>query len=59
MLRVKQVKYESRYSDKTKRPKPKEKKIRILPENSAEDHGFSRERCWGYVSINENTTEKL
>ena len=30
-----------------------------LPENSAESLGSRTERCWGYVSIYENTPKKL
>ena len=33
--------------------------LKNLPENSAECLGSSRERCWGYMSINENAPEKL
>ena len=35
------------------------KNLRILPENSAERLASRRQRCWGRVSIYENTTEKL
>ena len=34
-------------------------KIYALPENSAGGLGSRRECCWGYVSVFENTTEKL
>ena len=53
------------YNDNTKRPKPKENQLGILGissrefthyvGNSAEGLGSRRERCWGYVSIFENT----
>ena len=54
-----------RYNGNTKRPKPKENQLGILGissrefthyvGNSAEGLGSRRERCWGYVSIFENT----
>ena len=53
------------YNDNTKRPKPKENQLRILgilsrefmdfAGNSAAGLGARRERCWGYVSVFENT----
>ena len=51
--------------DNTKRPKPEDtqlralKHLRLLPENSARGPEFRRERCWGYVSVFEYTSEKL
>ena len=35
------------------------KNLCILLENSAEGLGFSREHCWGYISIYENIPKKL
>ena len=51
-------------NDNTKRPNPQDiqlgvSKIYILAENLAESLGSRRERCWGYVSIFQNTPEKL
>ena len=53
------------YSDNTKRPKPKENQLGILAlsskefthsvGNSAEGLGSRKGRCWGYVSIFEET----
>ena len=61
-LRVKQVTYESKIINNTKRPKSKKKSVRdlknlgILLENSAEGLGSRRERCWCYlVFVVENT----
>ena len=57
------------YNDNTKRPKPKEYLIGILGISSrefthsvgksAEGLGSKRERCWGYISIFDNTPKKL
>ena len=53
-----------RYIDNAERSKQKEnqqgilKNLRIMLENSAEGLGpgeSARERCWGYVSVYENT----
>ena len=53
------------YNGNVKRPKPKENQLGILEissrefthfvGNSGEGLGSGRERCWGYVSIFENT----
>ena len=53
------------YNDNTKRPKPKEIQLGILEissrefthsvGNSAEGLRSTREGCWGYISIFENT----
>ena len=53
------------YNDNTKRPKPKENQPGILGissrefmhyvGNSAEGRGSRGERCWGFVSVFENT----
>ena len=57
------------YNDNAKRPKPKENQLGILrissrefthfAGNSEEGLGSRRDRCWGYVSIFENTPKKL
>ena len=49
------------YKSKAARYSAKDlKNLRILPENSAEGLGSSREHCWSYVvSAFENTTKNL
>ena len=54
------------YNDNTKKSKPKENQLGISARefthfagNSAEGLGSRRERCWGYVSVYENTPKKL
>ena len=56
------------YNDNTKRPKPKENELGILGVlsreftqvgNSAEGLWSRRKRCWGNLSIFENTPKKL
>ena len=54
-----------RYNENTKRPKLKKKSagdldnLCILLENSAEGLRSRRKCCWGYISVYENTPEKL
>ena len=57
------------YNDNTKKPKPKKNQLGILgissrkfmhvAGNSTEDLGSSRECCWDYIFIFENTPKKL
>ena len=57
------------YNDNTKRQKPKENQLGIFEisakefmhfaGNSAEGLRSTREHCWGYVSVYENTSKKL
>ena len=53
-----------RYNHNTKGSKSKENqrgilKMYVLPRNSVENFASRRGRCWGYVSLYENTHKKL
>ena len=64
-LRVKQVTYEPKISWQHKKAKAARylawdlENLCILSENSAENLVSKRQCCWGYVSVSENTPEKL
>ena len=56
--------YSQRYSDNTKRPKPKENQLGILKiyafcQKIQQRASGPGECCWGYISKNENTPKQL
>ena len=64
IFNYKKVTYEKRYTDNTKRPKPKENQLGIIKiyafcQKLQQMTSGPGERCWCYVSIYENAPQKL